>query len=100
MASIGKRTSASAPKTASEAPVSGALPGGRGKVALALQGSFGHIVYAAGVLDAFRAHNRKLRETPDGPPAKAIEIDIASSCVEMMTPLWLYLADQHGDKSL
>lgn len=100
MASIGKRTSASALKTASEAPVSGDLPGARGKVALALQGSFGHIVYAAGVLDAFRAHNRKLRETPDGPPAKAIEIDIASGCVEMMTPLWLYLADQYAGNSL
>lgn len=70
------------------------------KVALALQGSFGHIVYAAGVLDAFRAHNRSVQQTPGQRTAKAIDIELASGCVEMLTPLWLYLANQSGDQSL
>lgn len=98
MASTGKRARTSVAKTTAAAPAADA--GGRSKIALALQGSFGHIFYAAGVLDAFRAHNRKLRDAPDDASAKAIEVELASGCVEMMTPLWLYLADQHGSKSL
>jgi len=63
------------------------------RVALAIQGSFGHIDYAAGLLDAFRAHNSSRK-------GKTLEIDTASGCVEMLTPLWLYLADQQGKHSL
>lgn len=91
MAKPGKQIDAAAPETA---------PGAKYKVALALQGSFGHIVYAAGVLDAFRAHNRSVRENPEHQAAKAINIELAAGCVEMLTPLWLYLADQQGDLSL
>jgi hypothetical protein len=72
----------------------------KAKVALALQGSFGHIVYAAGILDAFRAHNRSVRKTPGHRGAKAIDIAFASGCVEMLTPLWRYLAAPDGDQSL
>lgn len=71
-----------------------------GKVALALQGSFGHIVYAAGVLDAFRAHNLAVQQTPGQRTAKAIDIKFASGCVEMLTPLWCFLANPSGDRSL
>lgn len=66
------------------------------RIALAVQGSFGHIDYAAGVLDAFRAHNHAA--PADGKPT--LDIDAASGCVEMLTPLWLYLADQNAKSSM
>ncbi|HRE18344.1 MAG TPA: hypothetical protein PLW86_14965 [Rhodocyclaceae bacterium] len=59
---------------------------------MAIQGSFGHIDYAAGLLDAFRAHNHAGN--------KALNVATASGCVEMLTPLWLYLADQQAKHSL
>lgn len=90
MANTGKRIHSAAPETHA----------GKPKVALALQGSFGHIVYAAGVLDAFRAHNRSVGQTRGPRAAKAIDIALASGCVEMLTPLWCYLANQDSDKSL
>jgi len=66
------------------------------KIALALQGSFGHICYAAGILDAFREHNHRPRAKGD----KHITFEVASGCVEMLTPLSMYLADQDGGTSL
>lgn len=68
-------------------------PSRKPRVALAIQGSFGHIDYAAGLLDAFRAHNSSRKGKP-------LTVDTASGCVEMLTPLWLYLADQQGKNSL
>ena len=66
------------------------------KIALALQGSFGHIDYATGILDAFRAHNH----AASGRGAPTLDIAAASGCVEMLTPLWLYLADQRAASSM
>lgn len=66
------------------------------KIALAVQGSFGHIDYAAGVLDAFRAYNHAAHAA--GTPT--LEIIAGSSCVEMVTPLWLYLLNQNSDISM
>jgi hypothetical protein len=62
------------------------------KIVLAVQGSFGHIDYATGILDAFRAHNFSAQAA--GEPT--LEIAAASGCVEMLTPLWLYLANQNA----
>jgi predicted acylesterase/phospholipase RssA len=70
------------------------------KLALAVQGSFGHIFYAAGVLDAIRAHNHHVQTHGETTKQKAINIATASGCVEMLTPLWLYLADQRNEKSI
>jgi predicted patatin/cPLA2 family phospholipase len=70
------------------------------KLALAIQGSFGHIFYAAGVLDAFRAHNHDVQKHGAASKQKAINIATASSCVEMLTPLWIYLADQQTQDSM
>jgi predicted patatin/cPLA2 family phospholipase len=70
------------------------------KLALAVQGSFGHIFYAAGVLDAFRAHNHEVQMYGESSKLKAINIATASGCVEMLTPLWLYLADQQAESSI
>lgn len=70
------------------------------RLALALQGSFGHIDYAAGLLDAFRAHNHRAQGGSSAAGARPLHIGTASACVEMLTPLWLYLADQHGAHSL
>ena len=64
------------------------------KLGLAIQGSFGHIDYAAGILDAFRAHNHT------GRGGKALNVSTASGCVEMLTPLWLYLANQQAKDSM
>lgn len=64
------------------------------RIALAMQGSFGHIVYAAGILDAFRAHNHT------APPSLQLQFPLASGCVEMLTPLWLFLNAPGGDTSL
>lgn len=61
-------------------------------VAIAVQGSFGHLPYAAGILDAIRAHNASAH--------RAIEFRAASGCVEMMSPLWLFLADPSGRTSI
>lgn len=69
------------------------------RVALAIQGSFGHIDYAAGLLDAFRAHNHGLQDGAAS-SGKPLDIVAASGCVEMLTPLWLYLADQKAKDSL
>ena len=70
------------------------------RVALAIQGSFGHIDYAAGLLDAFRAHNHAVQGSHGAGAGKPLEIVAASGCVEMLTPLWLYLADQKSKDSL
>lgn len=70
------------------------------KLALAIQGSFGHIFSAAGVLDAFRAHNHEMKKQGDASKQKVITIATASACVEMLTPLWSYLADQHAKDSM
>lgn len=64
------------------------------RIGLAVQGSFGHIVYAAGILDAFRAHNHK------APADQRLEFPLASGCVEMLTPLWLFLSEPNGGTSL
>lgn len=64
------------------------------RIGLAVQGSFGHIVYAAGILDAFRAHNHA------SPAAQKLEFPLASGCVEMLTPLWLFLSAPNGVASL
>ena len=64
------------------------------RIGLAVQGSFGHIVYAAGILDAFRAHNHA------APADQRLEFPLASGCVEMLTPLWLFLSASHGGASL
>jgi len=55
------------------------------RIALAVQGSFGHMFYAAGILEAFREHNLEH-------PKEPIEFSCASGCVEMMLPLWLYFS--------
>ncbi|MGZ3253119.1 MAG: hypothetical protein ACXU7D_02310 [Burkholderiaceae bacterium] len=70
------------------------------KLALAVQGSFGHIFYAAGVLDAFRAHNHDVQKHGAASKQKAINIATASGCVEMLTPIWLYLANQQTKDSM
>lgn len=84
---------------------SGSVTGGEGsaapRIALAVQGSFGHVVYAAGILDAFRELNQRRRAGRSGGPAHGgLHFGLASGCVEMMTPLWRYLAAQDADESL
>jgi len=66
------------------------------KIGLAVQGSFGHIDYATGILDAFRAHNHEARAGGK----KTLNIATGSGCVEMMTPLWIYLAGQNSETSM
>jgi len=65
------------------------------KIALAVQGSFGHIFYATGILDAFRANNHAHHAT-DG---KRIIAESGSGCVEMSMPLALYLSGQDASTS-
>jgi hypothetical protein len=91
----GTQTRRQAPRTTPQprqAPTDKAAASPR--IALAVQGSFGHIVYAAGILDAFRAHNHAV------PAAQRLEFPLASGCVEMLTPLWLFLNAPHGEISL
>ncbi|MDR3479768.1 MAG: hypothetical protein P4L91_03550 [Burkholderiaceae bacterium] len=66
------------------------------KIVLAIQGSFGHVDYATGILDAFRAHNFKANKSG----AATLHIHAASGCVEMLTPLALYLAAQDAKESM
>jgi predicted acylesterase/phospholipase RssA len=65
------------------------------KIALAVQGSFGHIFYATGILDAFRAYN--CAQQAKG--AKGLEVAAGSGCVEMLMPLALFLGDQNAPSS-
>ena len=57
---------------------------------------FGHVDYATGILDAFRAHNFKANKSG----AATLPIHAASGCVEMLTPLALYLAAQDAKESM
>ncbi|RJG02282.1 hypothetical protein [Noviherbaspirillum sedimenti] len=98
MAATSRKTTAARKPSAADPRPAGQVRAPR--LALALQGSFGHIDYAAGLLDAFRAHNRRVHDQPAAAGAKPLDIATASGCVEMLTPLWLYLADQKGDRSL
>jgi hypothetical protein len=66
------------------------------KIVLALQGSFGHIDYATGLLDAFREFNCKAQK--DG--KQTLNITAGSGCVEMLTPLALYLNAQDCTASM
>lgn len=92
-----KTTAARKPSAVDSRP---AGPAREPRLALAIQGSFGHIDYAAGLLDAFRAHNHGVYEQAAGVATKPLDFVTASGCVEMLTPLWLYLADQKGERSL
>jgi predicted acylesterase/phospholipase RssA len=65
------------------------------KFALAVQGSFGHIFYATGMLDAFRAHN----STHRADNTKHITFAAGSGCVEMLMPLSLFLNNQDAPTS-
>lgn len=95
-----KRRQTATARLSSGAVQGNAAAGRPPRLALALQGSFGHIDYAAGLLDAFRAHNHGLHGPHAAGAGKPLEIVAASGCVEMLTPLWLYLADQKAKDSL
>lgn len=90
--------------TAAENPSVAVRPTGerasQPRLALAIQGSFGHVDYAAGLLDAFRAHNHQAQGQRAACGSKLLEVATASGCVEMLMPLWLYLADQKAQHSL
>ncbi len=90
MTARSRKTAAAVDSSGAARPLAGTARPPR--LALAIQGSFGHIDYAAGLLDAFRAHNAG--------SGKPLEFAAASGCVEMLTPLWLYLADQKSRHSL
>ena len=66
------------------------------KIVLAIQGSFGHVEYATGILDAFRAHNVKANK--DG--KATLHIQAGSGCVAMLSPLSLFLATQDSKESM
>jgi predicted acylesterase/phospholipase RssA len=66
------------------------------KVALAVQGSYGHVYYATGMLDAFRAHNHRAAKSNQ----PLICMDAGSGCVEMLSPLYFLLSQQSAEKSL
>ena len=67
----------------------------KNKIALAVQGSFGHIFYATGILDAFRAYN--CAQLAKG--EETVEIVAGSGCVEMLMPLSLFLDAQNATSS-
>lgn len=66
------------------------------KIALAVQGSYGHVFYATGMLDAFRSHNHHAKKN-NKPPIHAFA---GSGCVEMLSPLYFLLEDQADVTSL
>jgi hypothetical protein len=66
------------------------------KIVLAVQGSFGHIFYATGILDAFRAYNSEQKAKGE----KSLNAIAGSGCVEMLMPLALYLAAQDAETSM
>lgn len=66
------------------------------KIALAIQGSYGHVFYATGMLDAFRAYNH--RAAKNNQPT--IQAHAGSGCVEMLSPLYFLLTQQAGETSL
>lgn len=66
------------------------------KIVLAVQGSCGHVNYAAGILDAFRAHDAKPKKNGE----ETLNIHAGSGCVEMLTPLSLYLAAPDSKESM
>jgi len=92
-----KTTAVRKPASTTPRPVAQGHPP---RLALAIQGSFGHIDYAAGLLDAFRAHNHQAHDASAVNGTRPLDIATASGCVEMLTPLWLYLADQKGPQSM
>jgi predicted acylesterase/phospholipase RssA len=67
----------------------------KNKIVLAVQGSFGHIFYATGMLDAFRAYNCAQQAKGE----EAVEIAAGSGCVEMLMPLLLFLDVQNATSS-
>jgi predicted acylesterase/phospholipase RssA len=66
------------------------------KIALAVQGSYGHVYYATGMLDAFRAHNNRAARSNQ----PLISMEAGSGCVEMLSPLYFLLSQQSAEKSL
>lgn len=68
----------------------------KSKIVLAVQGSYGHIFYATGILDAFRAYN--CAQQAEG--KEGLRIDAGSGCVEMTMPLSLYLNAQDAAGSM
>jgi hypothetical protein len=66
------------------------------KIALAVQGSYGHVFYATGMLDAFRAYNHRAVKNNQS----TLCAQVGSGCVEMLTPLYFLLAHQCGEESL
>ena len=62
------------------------------KIGLAVQGSFGHMFYALGVLEAIREHNAS-------PNSHKKHFTCASGCVEMLLPLLMFTKDQNSPKS-
>ncbi len=60
---------------------------GKGPLAIALQGSFGHRYYALGIICGLQERLDK----------KKIRFEAGSGCVEMLLPLWLYFSKQKAD---
>jgi predicted acylesterase/phospholipase RssA len=69
------------------------------KIVLAVQGSFGHIFYATGMLDAFRAHLSAHNGALPAESSRRITFDAGSGCVEMLMPLSLFLNNQNASNS-